>query len=61
MSSIKNEIKTKVISDNNGKSIHQFEFQGNPIENEERKEQDLSKSNANNEENISINSKLDKN
>ena len=57
MSSIKNEIKTKVISDNNGKSIHQFEFQGNPIENEERKEQDLSKSNANNEENININSK----
>jgi hypothetical protein len=57
MSSIKNEIKTKVISDNNGKSIHQFEFQGNPIENEERKEQDLSKSNTNNEVSKKINSK----
>ena len=57
MSSIKNEISEIVISDNIGTNIHQNKYQGNPIENEERKEQDLSKSNTNNEVNININSK----
>ena len=57
MSSIKNEISEIVISDNIGTNIHQNNNQGNPIENEERKEQDLSKSNTNNQVNININSK----
>ena len=57
MSSIKNEISAIVISDNIGTNIHQNKFQGNPKENEERKEQDLSKSNTNNEVNTNINSK----
>jgi hypothetical protein len=39
MSSIKNEISAIVISDNIGTNIHQNKYQGNPIENEERKEQ----------------------
>ena len=57
MSSIKNEINSIVITDNIGKNIHSIQFLGNPIENKERKEQDLSKSNTNNEVNININSK----
>ena len=57
MSSIKNEISAKVISDNIGTNIHQNKNQGNPIEKEEREEQDLSKSHRNNEVNININSK----
>ena len=57
MSSTNNEIRTIAISDNNGTNIHQNKFQGNPKENEERKEQDLSKSNTNNEVSKKINSK----
>ena len=53
MSSTNNEIRT----DNNGTNIHQNKFQGNLIENEERKEQDLSMSNTNNEVKKKINSK----
>jgi hypothetical protein len=57
MSSTNNESRTIAISDNNGTNIHQNRFQGNPKENEERKEQDLSKSNTNNEVSKKINSK----
>ena len=57
MSSTNNEIRTIAISDNNGTNIHQNKFQANPKENEERKEQDLSKSNTNNEVSKKINSK----
>ena len=48
MSSIKNEIRTKDISDNIGTNTHQIKFQGKLIDCEERKKQDLSKSNVNN-------------
>ena len=58
MSSTNNEIRTIAISDNNGTNIHQNKFQGNPKENEERKEQDLSKSNTNNEVSKKINTKI---
>lgn len=57
MSSIKNEIRTKDISDNIGTNTHQIKFQGKLIDCEERKKQDLSKSNVNNEVNANINSK----
>ena len=57
MSSIKNEIRTKDISDNIGTNTHQIKFQGKHIDCEERKKQDLSKSNVNNEVNANINSK----
>ena len=57
MSRIKNEIRAKAISNNIGKNIHQNKIHENPIEKEERKEQDLSKSNSNNEEKPNINSK----
>jgi len=57
MSRIKNEIRAKAISNNIGKNIHQNKIHENSIEKEERKEQDLSKSNSNNEEKPNINSK----
>ena len=57
MSRIKNEIRAKAISNNIGTNIHQNKIHENPIEKEERKEQDLSKSNSNNEEKPNINSK----
>ena len=57
MSRIKNEIRAKAISNNIGTNIHQNKIHENPIEKEERKEQDLSKSNANNKEKQNINSK----
>lgn len=59
MSSIKNEILAKAVSNNNETNINQIKFQGNSIENGEGKEQDLSKSNTNNEVNININSKTE--
>ena len=57
MSRIKNEIRAKAISNNIGTNIHQNKIHENPIEKEERKEQDLSKLNSNNEEKPNINSK----
>lgn len=57
MSSFKNEAKTKYISDNIETNIHQININGNPLKKEERKEQDLSKTNTNNEVNINNNSK----
>lgn len=57
MSRIKNEIRAKAISNNIGTNIHQNKIHENSIEKEERKEQDLSKSNSNNEEKPNINSK----
>lgn len=57
MSRIKNEIRAKAISNNIGKNIHQNKIHENSIEKEERKEQDLSKLNSNNEEKPNINSK----
>ena len=59
MSSIKNEIITKDVSNNDEININQIKFQRNSIENGEGREQDLSKSNTNNEVNININSKTE--
>jgi hypothetical protein len=58
MSSTYNEIWKKDISYNNGTNIHQNIFQENPIENEDRKKQDLSKSDTNNEVSKKINTKI---
>lgn len=57
MSSFKNEAKTKDISDYIETNIHQININGNPLKKEERKEQDLSKTNTINEVNINNNSK----
>jgi hypothetical protein len=57
MSNLKNKINEIAISDNIGTNINQNKYQANPIENEEREEQDLSKSLTNNEVNTNTNSK----